>query len=276
MRYYLVDNGSLRPAGYLNLCRVAEALGDAVGEEILPTSLLHSNRIPAEELGGKKALTWEPQMKADLEGGQREFCIIPFFFGPTGAILQYMPERLGTLREKFGDFHVEQTPFIFDGEGSGAFDLLEILVDRIDESITREQLRQPRVVFVDHGSPQPEVARARNFIAGQLSVRLRESVSGVIPASMERREGDAYRFTEPLLETVLKDAKQVSGDVVISQLFLSPGRHAGPDGDVTEICREAMTTRDDLRCHRTELVGTHPGIVSLLKNRFWAARRSLG
>jgi sirohydrochlorin ferrochelatase len=49
------------------------------------------------------------------------------------------------------------------------------------------------------------------------------------------------------------------GDVILAPLFLSPGRHAGPGGDLAQICAAASS-----RCHFTELVGTHPLAVTAL------------
>jgi hypothetical protein len=56
---------------------------------------------------------------------------------------------------------------------------------------------------------------------------------------MERREGDAFAFNEPLLERLLERAPFAAGEVVVALQFLSPGRHAGPGGDVAGICAEA-------------------------------------
>jgi len=55
--------------------------------------------------------------------------------------------------------------------------------------------------------------------------------------------------------------------VIVSLLFLSPGRHAGPGGDIASICREAEERNPGLHTQMTGLVGDHPGIISLLKAR---------
>ena len=52
----------------------------------------------------------------------------------------------------------------------------------------------------------------------------------VIASSMERRSGAEYDFNEPLLESVLERPELDS--VIVSLLFFSEGRHAGPDGDI--------------------------------------------
>ena len=57
------------------------------------------------------------------------------------------------------------------------------------------------------------------------------------------------------------------GDVIISLLFLSPGFHAGIDGDITQICLEAERREPKLKTHFTELVGADENLITLLKER---------
>lgn len=71
----------------------------------------------------------------------------------------------------------------------------------------------------------------------------------------------------PLLEHLLANPGFADRDVIVAQLFLSPGRHAGPGGDIEEICRSSPA-----RCHRTALVGDHPKVTAILSA---AIRRSL-
>ena len=62
---------------------------------------------------------------------------------------------------------------------------------------------------------------------------------------------------------VLQDAK---GDAVILMLFLLPGRHAGPDGDVATIAKEHAPS--GLRWKLSPLLGTHYSLPSLIEVRF--------
>ena len=93
--------------------------------------------------------------------------------------------------------------------------------------VEEEGLVQPAVTLVDHGTPRIAVNKVRNHVAGQLAEVLKDCVSVVVASSMERREGDEYAFNEPLLENLLGQEK-FEKDVVLSMLFISPGRHAGP------------------------------------------------
>jgi hypothetical protein len=50
----------------------------------------------------------------------------------------------------------------------------------------------------------------------------------------------------------------------VTPLFLAPGRHAGPKGDLAEIAAEAEDRSAPLRCHFTGLIGTHPLVIDAL------------
>jgi hypothetical protein len=96
---------------------------------------------------------------------------------------------------------------------------------------------------------------------------------------MERREGDEYVFNEPLLATCLGTPPFDAGEVVVALQFLSPGRHAGPGGDVATICAEAegaaRLSRRELRTAMTATLADDPRIVAILARRAIAARAKL-
>ena len=85
-RCFLVDNGSLRASAILNLRRIASALSEESGHPILPVSLLHSRKVDPEELNGEPAETLERALVRFLEEGERDFLVVPLFFGPSQAI----------------------------------------------------------------------------------------------------------------------------------------------------------------------------------------------
>ncbi len=264
-RVFLVDNGSLRPSATLNLRRVAAALTEHTGTPVEAASLLHSNKVPAEDLDGEAARTLGPAATRAAKEGADDIVILPFFFGPSRALTGYLPERMGTLQERFPHVRVRVAQPLFRQEAQVDLRLAEILRDGVVETMPAEE--KPAVVLVDHGSPIPEVTAVRNILAGQLSVLLNGHAARVAPASMERRDGDEYRFNEPLLENILDRPGFRDGPVVVSMLFLSPGRHAGDDGDVATICREARERNPGLRTAMTRLAGEHDTIVELLAER---------
>jgi sirohydrochlorin ferrochelatase len=262
---FLVDNGSLRAASTLNLRRIAEALAEVSGHPIQPVSLLHSSRVSPEELEGKSAEILEPALRRHLDAGERDFFILPLFFGPSLALSDYLPKRVRALRRKFPDLRIRIAPCLFDLHQGSDLRLIRIVHERVLAAIPSGE--KPAVVLVDHGSPAPEVTYVRNFLAGQLSALLGDRVSRVAAASMERREGPEFCFNEPLLEDILTRPGFNTGRVVVAMLFLSPGRHAGEEGDVAQICRRAEGAAPGLSVTMTGLVGDHPGLIPILVDR---------
>ncbi|RUR35384.1 sirohydrochlorin chelatase [Vreelandella populi] len=261
---FLVDNGSLRPAATLNLRRIAAELSQKLDEPVQAASLLHSNKIPPDELEGTPALTLGPAAECSAEQGATELIVVPFFFGPSKALTGYLPERMAALQEKFPGVSVRVAQPLVDELGDIDLRLAKLLADNVREHLNGER---PHVALVDHGSPIPDVTAVRNRLAGQLSVLLEEEVACVAAASMERRDGDEYRFNEPLLENLLDKPEFQAGPVVLAMLFLSPGRHAGEGGDIDEICRAAEKRHPALNVMTAKLVGEHAGIVDILHSR---------
>jgi hypothetical protein len=125
----------------------------------------------------------------------------------------------------------------------------------VREAIATRGLHRPRVVVVDHGGPSAVSAEVRNQTARAASQLLGDEVSAVAAASME---GEEHAHNHPLLADQLRTDGWNRGDIVVAPLFLSPGRHAGPDGDVAEIIRAAEhATAGTLRVHMAGLIGTH-------------------
>jgi hypothetical protein len=122
------------------------------------------------------------------------------------------------------------------------------------------------VALVDHGSPVREVAAVRDELARQLAEQLGREFE-VAAASMERRPEAEYDFCEPLLERLLARPGWDRGPVTVAMQFLLPGRHAGPDGDVAQICRRAEQAAPGLRTQLTPLVAEHPLLVEILADR---------
>ncbi|MGM0615643.1 MAG: sirohydrochlorin chelatase [Pseudomonadota bacterium] len=265
---FLVDNGSLRPEATLNLRRVAALLSERSGYSVQAASLLHSNKVPAEALGGEPAVTLGPAVEKAAQAGAEEIIVLPFFFGPSRALTDYLPERMAAAQARFPGLRVRVAMPLVDELGEVDTRLAQLLADNVREQLTPET--QPSVVLVDHGSPIPEVAAIRQRLTGQLSMLLADEVRCVTSASMERREGDAYRFNDPLLETLLANPALPDGEVILAMLFLSPGRHAGEGGDIATINAAAMLERPTLKIVSTRLVGEHDDIVDILQSRLAA------
>lgn len=264
-KIFLTDNGSLRPAAALNLRRVARLLSEVSGQEVFPASLLHSSKVDPAELGGEPAQTLGPAIREAAKEGITRFLVLPFFFGPSRAITEYLPRRIAEMQKKIPELDVQIAKPLSDPEGPTDLRIAHILEEEVARSTPAGST--PSVILVDHGSPEPAVTAVRNVLAGQLSVLLQDRTTRVVPASMERREGREYDFSGPLLEDLLDHTGGWAAPVIISMLFLSPGRHAGPDGDVAAICRKAETQNPGLKTVMTGLAGENDRVVSILADR---------
>jgi sirohydrochlorin ferrochelatase len=271
----LVDNGSRRPASTLSLRRIAAALSARCGMSVNPVSLLHSDRIRARDLGGESAVTFVPFMTERIQQGSRDFIVLPLFFGPSRALTAYIPEQVDALNHRFSYLEaVEQKLLVRVADvlwkqPEGESRLVTILTEHVTRVVEDGKLDAPLVVLVDHGSPLPGVTAVRNAIASEMRSRLRGTCQ-ILEAAMERRPGPEYAFSGPLLEEVLLDLAQHesrSRDVVLAMLFLSPGRHAGVGGDISDICADVQQRAPGLRITQTPLVGEHPLLVDILYDR---------
>jgi sirohydrochlorin ferrochelatase len=263
---FLFDNGSLCAASTLSLRRIANWLRARLnGVDVRAVSLLHSSTIDAAELGGERTELLEPALAAAAARGENDLVLLPLFFGPSVAVTGYLPERLQALGKKFSDLRVRVAPWLVDVNAADDTRIADILADGVRRAAAGAGWSRPKVVLVDHGSPQRGVAAVRDFLGGQLRRRLGGEVA---VASMERRPEPEFAFTEPLLAGLLRDKNFGQGEVVLALQFLSPGRHAGPGGDIAEICAGAMRAQPGLRVVPTALVGEDERLADVLAERY--------
>lgn len=262
---FLCDNGSLRPAATLGLRRVAAGLSQRLGRPVVAVSLLHSSGIDPERLGGVPAELLEPAVKRTVEAGVRSLVVLPFFFGPSAALTEYIPARLRVLLGAHEGLEVRlAAPLVrLDRPADGR--VAAALAERVRGLRTARGWTGGPLVLVDHGSPQRGVGAVRDWLAAELARQLGEPVW---PSSMESREGEEYAFNRPLLAERLRTPPCDQGRVVVVQQFLGPGRHAGVGGDLDLICREAERDRPGLEIAMTEPVGEDPRIAEILADRW--------
>jgi hypothetical protein len=268
MKVVLIDNGSLEPAAHAGLRSAAASIGAAAGTNVEAVSWKHSSRIAASSLDGRPARTLAPWIREQVGLGEREFLFVPFFISPQGAIGSALGRDLGRLQAETSGFSFSFT----DGLSSGTA-LATIIADRVREAAAEQGLRRPAVIVVDHGGPAHASADIRDSVACEARGMLGRDVGPLMAASMESPAGPDFEFNRPLLEEALGSEGFDSGDVVIAPLFLLPGRHAGPGGDLAAIARSAQTRSPRLRCHFTGLVGSHPLAIETLAG---ALARALG
>jgi sirohydrochlorin ferrochelatase len=259
MKAALVDNGSLETAAHAGLRTVAASIGKRAGVPVEAVSWRHSDRIPRGAIEGGPVWTLAPWIRARVSEGERRFVLIPFFISPQGEVGSSLRRDLEALSGELGGFDFSFT----EGLAAGTA-LSEIVADRVRGAAAERGLRQPAVVVVDHGGPSRASAAVRNRVADEVRVRLGGTVGPLAAASMESPEGPGFDFNRPLLAEALAAPGFASGDVLIAPLFLLPGRHAGPEGDLAAIARKAQGRSPALRCPFTDLVGSHPMATEFL------------
>ena len=260
---FLVDNGSLRPQVTFFLRGLADALAKRTVLHIEAVSLLHSHKIAADKLNGVPATIVKRRLRECLASGQREFIFLPLFLGPSLAVTDYLPQVVDELSGEYPGLKV-RIASVLAGDNFDAPDprLAQMLADQI-------RALQPspctKVALVDHGTPIIEVNRVRNAVGRQLASALDASV--VVPCSMERREGEAYAFNDPLLEKLGEVDDFAGGRLILAMFFLLPGRHAGDGGDVAEICDGLISDGAFEQIQNTPLLGEHPMLLEILEDR---------
>ena len=250
----------------MHLRALAELLEHELGLQVVATSLLHSDGLDANLLNGQPAVLLEPTIRGMLESGMREFIILPQFFGPSRAIMDFVPDMLADLKVIYPDAYFFPANCLFDSADNSAMLLAEILHDRVMEVVDSHVAVPEKVVMVDHGTPVVEVNMVRRAVAKQLGECLSKSSFVVQECSMERRDGREFDFNEPLLEDLLQEPEFGDG-VIVSPLFFSKGRHAGPGGDIDSIC----TASPAHPLFLANPIGLHPNLVKLLVQRFHEA-----
>ena len=260
---FLVDNGSLRPQATFGLRCLAEALTRRTALRVEAVSLLHSHKIAADKLNGVPATIVKRRLRECLAAGHREFICLPLFLWPSLAITDYLPQVVDELSGEYPDLKV-RIASVLAGEDFDIPDprIAQMLADQI-----RALHPSPttKVALVDHGTPIIEVNRVRNAVARQLASEL--DASAVLPCSMERREGSAYAFNDPLLEKLGSVDDFAGGGLILAMFFLLPGRHAGEGGDVAEICKGLIAEGTFEQIQNTPLLGEHPMLLEILEDR---------
>lgn len=266
----LVDNGSKRPEATKNLRRIAAALTRRKGEVVHAVSMLHSSSIPAALLDDRPAETIEPFLRRQIDQGKRKFVLVPLFFGPSRAIDVFLPEVVSRLEAEAGGLEIDVAPELCPLPG-GEPRLVDILEANVRNVMQAQQMTPDRILLVDHGSPVAAVTAVRTWLAAMLRLRFSD-IATVAEAVMERRKDSQYDFNGELLEHALAAAAQKAEQTILAMQFISPGRHAGPGGDIDDIAREAMDRYPGFRAVASPLIGEHSLFEEILSDRIEAVR----
>ena len=265
----LFDNGSYRPDATFALRRLASGLSEVLNQNVEPISLLHSCKIDPEIIGGKPASIIRRRFKEAVEDKEKHLLCIPLFLGPSLAITEYLEELIEEAKSLDSEIDIQVAAPLAGWDVKNPDPrLAQILADQLEALIKENALKEFDTVLVDHGSPIKKLSDLRNNIARQVGILMNKDPLKVQACSMERREGSAYAFNEPLLENIKKLPKQISGrDLIVAMFFLLPGRHAGAGGDVDDILQGLKDEGAIKDCYKTNLLGQHPMLLDILKDR---------
>lgn len=270
---FLIDNGSLRPQATFWLRCLAEALSERTSSRVEAVSLLHSHKIDPEILDGVPATIVKRRLRELAKADEAEFVFLPLFLGPSSGIQDYLPQVIEEVRAEYPKIRVKIAD-VLSGSDPDSPDprLAKILAEQV-----RAMRPGPttKVALVDHGTPAVAVNRVRNQVAQQLVDELGATAAMVQPCSMERREGEAYAFNEPLLENLAQVPNFVGGDLILAMFFLLPGRHAGEGGDVAEIYAGLIEDGTFSSIETTPLLAESPKLLDILEDRLQAVMAAL-
>ena len=262
-KYFLVDNGSRSPESILYMRNVALELEKMTGFSVTSCGIMHSHKVDTSQLGGQPGVSMESFFVSNEAEFVKKLSFVPMFLGPSLAITDWLPEKLNEWSQNGENREFSIADCLFQNKDHRiARSLSEYVFDLIPQCSSQK----PFVILVDHGTPLPDVNEVREKIGNILKEILGNQISGFSTACMERRKGTEYDFNDPLLETLLEQ-KKASGSscVILAQLFLAPGRHAGPNGDISEIC--APFINKGMEIARTPTLGNHQLIVEILAER---------
>ena len=263
----LVDNGSVRPEAVLSLRHLAVRLASESGIFVRPVSALHADRVDVAHLHHRPAEI----LSQVLERYPRENClsytIVPLFFGPSRVLTHSIPRTIAECRHRFPKIRIRLAPPLVSPHDDSAQVVAQMLMERVSDAPIGKFRASAPVILLDHGTPVRAVNHIRDDLARRMGGILGHGTSAVLPASMERRRGWKYRFNEPLVEDLLSSGRFQRGVVILSLLFFFPGRHAGPGGDIEQICDRVRGRYPKLRILQTATLGNHPTLTRILARR---------
>ena len=265
----LLDNGSVRPASILAARELARRVSSKIGKPVSHAACQHSDKVPAAELAGEPCLVWGDFLEREWARGIQRILVLPLFFGPSSAIAIKARRVARQFCERRPGVSCEVARSLVDVSDETDDGIAQLISQQVIEKLDTVSEKRTQCILVDHGSPNPEVGRCRDLVGKQLAESLADRGVNVIASSMERRPGPDYDFNEPLLESVLEelDSSKIER-IVLAYLFLFPGRHAGPGGDIDTICQQSRFSQDGGEIVKCSLVGELSGLEGILTERY--------
>ena len=275
----LVDNGSLRDHAVLFTRKLARKLEADGAIPVTAVSLAHSDQIPVEKLNGVPVPLLAEALESIAQSMTvRRVTILPLLMVGDGVIYQKISSIIASFSKQHPAIECRLARALVKPGDRGPVSIPAFMAKAVSHLIQIDSLHLPEVWVVDHGSPLAKATEMRDEVAANLGRILPHGmVSGVYPASMERREGKEYDFNEPLLETALMHAgNRGVKDVIVVKMFLQPGRHSGKYGDISGILRSVRQEFPTMRIHEPSQVFSQKDLISLLKVRLDEVKRANG
>ena len=147
------------------------------------------------------------------------------FFGPSLAITDWLPKKLTEWKNQGTHRNFEILPCLHQ---AGDQRISKAILDYTFKMINKSKMDRPFVALVDHGTPLRSVNQIREEIGSQMKERLKGLLK-VLPLAAWK-EGRVASMTLMILslESLIKELEEKKiKKLVLAQLFLSPGRHAG-------------------------------------------------
>lgn len=262
----IADNGSTQANATLQLRQLASRLSQQTAQSIHPVSLQHADKIDADKLNGIPAQTFHSFMRQQLSEGQREFILLPLFFGFSKALSKFIPDEVELLKNDFGEFQLTIADPVYPLPAGEPL-LTDIVYEHIMTTSKKHSLPLKNLVLVDHGSPIARVTETRKHLAQTVQQKLPSDIQ-LDQAVMERRAGSEYDFNGDLLKDWLSQ-KASSGETeaIVIMMFFLAGRHAGESGDIIEICESVIKEHPHFTVKTSPLITEHELFYSILKKR---------
>ncbi len=261
----LVDNGSLRPSPILTLRQIAKKLNFETPFEVLPMGLLHSNKVDLHLLEGKPAETIKTFLKSDRGTREKDLLVLPFFLGPSLGVTDWLVSLLEYWKNEKKDRSFTILNCLHqDGDERLAF----AMKHKLNQMVSENDIKNPSVAMVDHGTPIIQVNQVREAVGKSLKQMIHDQFKMFSTCSMERRDGEEYNFNDPLLEDLLeKWLSQGEEEIIVLLFFLLSGRHAGDNGDIAKICKRVGMKYPKSKILVTKPLGNSEIVFDILKDQ---------
>ena len=110
---------------------------------------MHSHKIPPEDLEGERAESVESLFSSSAVENFEKVVFIPLFFGPSRAIIDWLPSKLESWQSQASGRSHEILDCLYK---NGDRRIAKALVERTRSLIKKSKFHRPFVALVDPGT----------------------------------------------------------------------------------------------------------------------------